>query len=58
MYLQVVKITCHSLAEIVRGTFALVLERITLLKIGGIPWQETELSTQPYDGSRLPRLSV
>lgn len=37
MYLQVVKITRHSLAEILPDTFALML---THLKVGGIPWQE------------------
>lgn len=38
MYVQVVKITCHSLAEILPETFAVMWERITHLKVGGIPW--------------------
>lgn len=39
MYLQVVKITHRSLVEILPATFALMFERITHVKFGGIPWQ-------------------
>lgn len=46
MYLQVVKITRHSLVEILPATFSLMLDRITHVRVGGKPWQE-KLAVHP-----------